>query len=163
MVAFDYKQEPRKLQFEVSLMGWMHSQGPLPKVLRPCPKSRQHSPRRPGWSGRTAEPESRQPVLPAGMTTKREHLPPMAAAAPRRRGARDHTGTQTHTHRRSPSALYLWTFAKVPGVSALPDIGESGEEHWSSSTTPSRWAKVAAEQDGPGLAVLDEEEEGAIS
>ena len=32
----DYKQEPPKLQFEVSSMGWIHHQGPFPNRDSRC-------------------------------------------------------------------------------------------------------------------------------
>ena len=90
-----------------------------------------------------------------------------------------HTDTHTHTHHRHTQAcththrhtethtggldqLFICgPSPRSPGFQLFAEIGESGEEHWAPPTS-SRRAEAAAEQDGPGPAVLNEEEEGVV-
>ena len=77
-----------------------------------------------------------------------------------------HTDTQTHTHTETHTGGLDQLFIcgpspRSPGFQLFAEIGERGEEHWGPPHS-SRRAEAAAEQDGPGTAVLDEEEEGAV-
>ena len=72
-----------------------------------------------------------------------------------------HGHTDTHTQAVCISPLFVDLHQGHWGFSSSR-FGERGEEHRGVSTTPSWRAEAAAEQDGPGLAVLDEEEEGPV-
>ena len=79
-------------------------------------------------------------------------------------GTRAHTQTHTHTETHTgglDQPFICGPSPRSPGFQLFAEIGESGEEHWAPPTS-SRRAEAAAEQDGPGPAVLDEEEEGAV-